>query len=1028
MLLRAFRGRSAGSRAIACWRHPSPCSHVTLLATAGLQSAAATALQATLDAHWRGAYDILVTSKKAAQNDLLSPNTLVDDGDRMPLRDLERIRAVDGVDVAAPIAQIVVPSMDSTRLDVAAPVDASKTTLDPQEFRLRVRYLTDDGLGERLALSKTYRLTLDTTDAPRDVPVDRSAYDDQGCTTEIDGISVDCGYDYPETEQRYVAMVREESPTNVSMGSSSTLSNSLVDGKVVFQLPGVALPPTRMTLIDPVAEQRLLGVGGDFLDPLVDVGAGSQHAIGDLADWSAAQPEDAFSRTIDQAVIQEQANVDGWRESDQYQEYVAKKRELGEVPVGPDEIYPPARYIPVLVAPVADVPLTLKVDVEAMGPGELPDIASNYWAEPAIDDAGVDGVPLGSMAADVRSLLDPFSTRALTLPWLGAPDAAPEPGAASYAGAYLGQAARSILSTPGEKNGVLTLESTGYIGTSMEIYWNGDPSAWIQKGPGTMAGAQSAYSTVAAEQLSQPSSSGAAFLLPIAGFDADAIALPADPLSYVPLGAYDPATTTRVSDASGEPTDPVGLLPIAGGLGLVGARTAAIADIGAMADSFREPRMDAVRVRVAGVDRYDAAGIATVGSVAEAIERLGLSATIVAGSSPQTVRLAVDGYAFGTTDAGGVQKVGALGAVEQQWSALGAAARLGTSVSQASLALLATVIAATLALFAIGSLAGGAVRRSEAATLRTLGWTRGRILRWLLAEQWPAIVAVLATGGLAALLAVDNAIVLSATASVALAVIVIAVVRAVSGSSGERMRFATADELLQERAEDRPEVRWTNSSVPPAGHEGYGLAHETMDDPADAADAAAHGAQGRAGTRRRPRMRLGAESQLGFGLRLVRADGGAAAGNAAAVLIVMATTASFVLSVGLGRAGAGQSLVARFGTAQALAPQLALGVVGVAAGVLLTVLVRARTLQRRQRSRAVLRELGWVGSDIRRAERAEVLVVGLPVAIVGCYLLWFALDAAGLAGIDAAVSAALIAGLAVVGILLVTTRKAGTTS
>ncbi|KQQ94623.1 hypothetical protein ASF62_11180 [Leifsonia sp. Leaf325] len=990
---------------------------MTLLATAGLQSAAATALQATLDDHWRGAYDILVTSKKAAQDDLLSPNSLIGDGERMPAIDVERIRAIGGVDVAAPISQLVVPSIDSTRLDFAAPVDEAKTTLDPQNYRLRVQYLTDDGLGERLALSKVYRLTLDTTNAPRDIPVDRSAYDDQGCTTEIDGISVDCSYEYPPTEMRYTAMIQDEAPTDAmrEMGAGSSLTSTVVDGQVVFQLPGVALPPTRITLIDPVAEQELLGDGGDFLDPLVSVGAGLQHDIDELAAWSATRPEDEFSSVIDKALQQQEASVAGWKSSGEYREYVSKKEELGEEPLPPEEIFPPSRYVPVLVAPVKDVPLSLRVDVEGMGPGELPDVASAYWDVPEIDDAGVAGVPLGSITADVQSLLDPFSTHALVLPWLGETDAVPEPGDAGYAGAYLGQAARSTMTAPVERNGVPTLEPTGYLGTSMEIYWGGDPSYWIQKDAGTVAGAQSAYATVKAEQLQQPSEGGGTFMLPIAGFDADAIPLPDDPLSSVPLGAYDPVTTTRVADASGEGLEPVDLLPAAGGLGLVGARTSAIADIGALSESLNDRDVDAVRVRVAGVDGYDREGIAKVGAVADAIERLGLAATIVAGSSPQAVALAVDGYAFGTTDPDGEQNVGPLGTVEQQWTALGAAARLGTSVSASTLALLATVIAATLALFAVASLSSPGSRRSEATTLRSVGWPRGRIVRWFLAEQWPALAAVLVAGGLAAVLAADDALVLSTTASVVLAVIVIAVVRAVSGSSGERMRLATAVELLRERPEERPEVRWTNAPAVES-HGGYGLPDESMPENEIIHDRPrSHG-----------RMRLGAESLVGFGLRLVRGDVGSAIGNAAAVLVVMATTACFVLSLGLGQTGAGTSLVAQFGTAQALAPQLALGVVGVVAGVLLTFLVRTQALHRRRRSRAVLRELGWVGSDIRRAERSEVLVIGLPAALLGCYLLWFALNTAGLAGIDAAVSAALVAGLAVVALLLVTTRKAAT--
>ncbi|KQX07316.1 MULTISPECIES: ABC transporter permease [unclassified Leifsonia] len=958
-----------------------------------------------------------MTSTKAADDDLLSPNTLIGDSERMPIAELERIRAIDGVDVAAPISQLVVPSIDSTRLDFAAPVDESKTTLDPQQYRLRVQYLTDDGLGERLALSKIYRLTLDTSNAPREIPVDRSAYDDQGCTTEIDGISVDCSYVYPATEMRYTAMIQDESPTDalVDMGAGSSVSSTVIDGKVVFQLPGVALPPTRITLVDPVAEQELLGDGGAFLDPLVSVGAGSQHEIDELAEWSAQRPEDEFSGIIDKALEQQQASIAGWRSSGEYQEYVSKKKELGQEPRPPEEIFPPARYVPVLVAPVKDVPLSLRVDVEGMGPGELPDVASAYWVDPSLDDAGVAGVPLGTIRADVRSLLDPFSTHALVLPWLGESDAVPVPGEQGYAGAYLGQAARSTMTAPTKKNGVRTLEPTGYLGTSMEIYWGGDPSYWIQKGPGTTPGAQSTYATVAAEQLQQTGDSGGTFMLPIADFDADAIALPDDPLSYVPLGAYDPAKTSLVADATGGEIDPVDLLPAAGGLGLVGARTSAIADIGALSESLNDRDVDAVRVRVSGVERYDRDGVAKVGAVADEIEKLGLAATIVAGSSPQTVKLAVDGYAFGTTDADGEQSVGPLGTVEQHWSALGAAARLGTSVSAATLSLLATVIAATLALFAVASLSSARTRRSEAATLRAVGWPRRRIVRWRLAEQWPVLAALLLAGGVAVLLAADDALVLSTTASVLMAVVVIAVIRAVAGSSGERMRLATPDELLRERPQERPEVRWTNAPAHDE-YDGYGLPDESMPDEPIVP----------AARRPRRRMRLGAESLAGFGLRLVRGDAGVALGNAAAVLIVIATTACFVLSLGLGRTGAGASLVGAFGSAQVLAPQLALGLVGVGAGVLLTILLRRQALQGRARSRAVLRELGWVGSDIRRAERSEVLVVGLPAALLGCYVLWFVLDTAGLAGIDTAVSAALIAGLAVVALLILATRKAAT--
>ncbi|MET0974690.1 MAG: hypothetical protein ABWX82_03360 [Leifsonia sp.] len=979
---------------------------VTLIATAALQSAAAVALQATLDAHWRGAYDILVTSTAAAEDGLLPPNSLAGGSKRIPLVKLDAIRALDGVEVAAPISQIVIPSLDSARVNIAAAVDEAQVTLDPQQYRLRVQYLTDDGLGARIALSDTYRLTLDTSNAPRDVVIQN---DPVHGTCQIGGVEIDdCGYD-PPTRPRITAYVQTESPdsTGSTMG---TFDDRVVDGDVVFSLPSVALPPTRVTLIDPGAEQELLGRDGAFLDPLVTVGAGSTHSLDELVAWSGTQAGTVFTDVIAGARRQQQAALDAFASSEMYLAYVEEMAERGEDPLPIEELYGLPNYVPVIVAPESDVPLSVRIDVEALGPGQLPDLSKGYFTEPVIEDRAARGVHLGTMSADASALLDPFSTTALTLRWLDDGNAVAETGPQGYTGAYLGSVAHSTPVVPVERDGTPTLEATGYLGTTMESYWGGDPSGWILRGEGTARGAQSAYATVQSEALRQDVDGGYSMLLPIGGFDTDDVSPASDPLSYVPLGAYDPAGMTLVADASGAQIDPVELLPAAGGLGLVGAQTTAIGDIAALSTGIREPTMDAVRVRVADVGAYDRDGIARVVAVASEIEELGLAATIVAGSSTQTETLAVAGYSFGTTDPTGAQSVGALGTVEQQWSALGVAARLGTSLSQATLALLASVVASTLVLFAVASLSAGGSRRADAATLRAVGWSRRRIVRWLLAEQWPG-VAVIGVAGLAAsAVAGGEAMVPSIVASVLLAVVVVAVISAVTGSSAPRIRVATEHELLRERPQARPEVRWTTDAA----------SEHTESDQDQEPD---HGVRApRGGTR----LRLGAESVAGFGARLVRGDVGAALGSVAAVLIVMATTACFVLALNVGRDGAGASLLAQAGTAQALAPQLVLGLAGIASGVLLTMLVRTQTLRRRTRSRSLLRALGWTAPDIRRSERAEILVVGLPAALVGCYLLWFALDAAGLAHLETAVSTALIAGLAVVATLLVTTRKAGT--
>ena len=79
---------------------------VTVIAASVLQSTAATVLQQT-STNWRGAYDILVTPANRDSNGYLRSDALTDaTTGRLSFSDLERIRALPGVDVAAPIAEV----------------------------------------------------------------------------------------------------------------------------------------------------------------------------------------------------------------------------------------------------------------------------------------------------------------------------------------------------------------------------------------------------------------------------------------------------------------------------------------------------------------------------------------------------------------------------------------------------------------------------------------------------------------------------------------------------------------------------------------------------------------------------------------------------------------------------------------------------------------------------------------------------------------------------------------------------------
>ena len=134
-------------------------------------------------------------------------------------------------------------------------------------------------------------------------------------------------------------------------------------------------------------------------------------------------------------------------------------------------------------------------------------------------------------------------------------------------------------------------------------------------------------------------------------------------------------------------------------------------------------------------------------------------------------------------------------------------------------------------------------------------------------------------------------------------------------------------------------------------------------------------------------LRLGAESLAGFGAasRARRRRRGWI-GNAAAVLIVMATTACFVLShrpradggwrqpPRPGRHRAGSRAADRAGARRHRGRRAARRARQGA----------ARCAAAADRGRCCASSAG-VGSEIRRAERAEVLHVGLPSALLGCY-------------------------------------------
>ena len=283
---------------------------VTVMAASVLQSTAATVLQQTLDESWRGAYDILVTQagKPPDSNGYLRSDALTDaTTGRLSWDDLERIRALPGVEVAAPIAEVAFAESSLTGeavLWLPVPVRADASLENPQAFRITVTGTTNDGLADRdLAVESVFafayqpsfsQIVFDATGAP--------LLDENGDTV------------YATTELA-------DSPRLLTADAPAAVRRRCVGsrhGTIALGLVVAPRPVARIALVDPVAERELLGEAGAFLDPLVDAllvrEPGDAHPIVQssrdepivglavtIEEYDAVQPGAAGAEAVEQA-------------------------------------------------------------------------------------------------------------------------------------------------------------------------------------------------------------------------------------------------------------------------------------------------------------------------------------------------------------------------------------------------------------------------------------------------------------------------------------------------------------------------------------------------------------------------------------------------------------------------------------------------------------------------------------------------------------------------------------------------------
>lgn len=219
-----------------------------------------------------------------------------------------------------------------------------------------------------------------------------------------------------------------------------------------------------------------------------------------------------------------------------------------------------------------------------------------------------------------------------------------------------------------------------------------------------------------------------------------------DPLTYVPLGIYQPPLTQLVRDAQGNPLPqgPVTLHPTLNPASFIPGPPLALTNIAAARFFRGDNCIDAIRVRVAGIDRYTPENIKKVEDIAaQIIKSTGLHVDIVAGSSPQPVLVYIPGSPDG--------KVAPLGYVQEQWTTLGAAASISSGIDTASVLMLGATGIAGLLYLVSQSLLSTLSRRREFALLQAVGWRRRHIEELIVGE---AGILGLLGGVCAALLAV----------------------------------------------------------------------------------------------------------------------------------------------------------------------------------------------------------------------------------------------------------------------------------
>jgi hypothetical protein len=447
-----------------------------------------------------------------------------------------------------------------------------------------------------------------------------------------------------------------------------------------------------------------------------------------------------------------------------------------------------------------------------------------------------------------------------------------------------------------------------------------------------------------------------------------------DPLSRVPLGAYEPVVAAPANAAANRALHGSDLLPNQNLGGYVSQPVDFVTTLSAL-PALQDPGyygsklplsdpISVIRVRVAGVTGPNPLSLERIREVAQQIEvRTHLDVDIVAGSSPAPTLVGLPAGKFGQP---------AL-TVSEDWVKKGVAIAILTAIDKNSLVLFTLILIVCVLFVANSATAAIRGRRRELGVLACLGWTRPRLFAAALGEL-AAIGLAAGLLGAAAALPLSSALGLHASLGRAALAVPIAVAVAVIAGLIPAWLAAHAEPV----ASVRPPVLGVRRARQPGGITGLATVNVLR-------------TPGRAG--------VGAVS-LAVGV--------------AALTVLAAVTFAFrgvVVGSLLGNAVAVQVRGVDY---VAVTATVALGVLAVADVVFLNIRERAPEL-------ATIRALGWRESALARLVITEGAIVGLIGSLAGAVLgLGAAVEFAG--QLPATLYA--IAAAAVAGGLLVTTMAA----